>query len=102
MSPPEWATTRQTEFLNQFLEPYMQAKANQEAVPLTRFWNRLENAYFTEFPAEDLLKRPPPVEGVPLLPLTPEEDALVGAATALTKEVSCFVCCLWDVFCSLT
>jgi hypothetical protein len=98
MPAREWATTAQTELLQGFLETYIKAKANQEAVPLTRFWNRLENAYFTKFPAEDLLKHPPPLEGVPPLPLTPEEVALVGAATALTKDVSCSIR-LWDVFC---
>jgi hypothetical protein len=93
MPATEWATTAQTKFLHEFLEPYIKAKANQDAVPLTRFWNRLENAFFTEFPAEEALERPLPVEGVPQPPLTPQEEALVGAATALTKEVS------WSVRC---
>jgi hypothetical protein len=69
MPATEWATTAQTKFLHEFLEPYIKAKANQDAVPLTRFWNRLENAFFTEFPAEEVLEHPLPVEGVPQPPL---------------------------------
>ncbi|KAJ7776679.1 hypothetical protein B0H14DRAFT_3508259 [Mycena olivaceomarginata] len=86
MPASEWATTEQTKLLHEFLEPYIKAKGNQEEVPLMRFWNRLENAFFTKFPAEDVLKRPAPVEGVPRPPLTPEEESLVGASTALTQE----------------
>ncbi|KAF7372483.1 hypothetical protein MVEN_00110000 [Mycena venus] len=57
---------------------YLKAQENQNKVPLERFWKQNAREFFKRFLAEDILKSTPPY--------TPEQVALMGQATAVTRK----------------
>jgi hypothetical protein len=90
MPPPSWTTPAQAQFLATELSAYLKAKENSKKVPLTRYWNALDNRWFQNWPEEASLELSAAVPGVNR---APDELALLGTATDKRKEVSVHLFC---------
>ncbi|KAJ6576206.1 hypothetical protein B0H10DRAFT_1960682 [Mycena sp. CBHHK59/15] len=80
----EWTNDEQREFLCGKLPAYMAAQEGAKKVSLTRFWNKLDQAWFERWPEEGKLGLPPLVPGGE--PRTAAQTELLGAETAKSKE----------------
>ncbi|KAJ7604414.1 hypothetical protein DFH06DRAFT_1151182 [Mycena polygramma] len=84
MPAHKWTSPAQCDFLFSWLPAYLEAKANTKKVSLSRFWTRLNTAYFDLFKEELQVGVPLRVPGA--APLTAEQSVILGKGINKTKE----------------
>ncbi|KAJ6570799.1 hypothetical protein DFH09DRAFT_1312845 [Mycena vulgaris] len=80
MAPATWASEDQTIWLKSYMGQYMDTKASGDQID---FFSRLDEAWFTKWPAEEASNLPSAESGIAL---TPEVSALLGAFIKRRKK----------------